>query len=230
MRPVCFEDRAEAGVRLAERLKGIPARNPVVLAIPRGGIEVGAPMARVLGAELDVVLSRKLRAPHQPELALGAVSESGEVYLNEVGMGVKEASRAYIDEERRRQMMEIEHRTRMFRGVRPRAPLAGRTVIVTDDGMATGSTMTAALHTVRAGNAREIIAAIPVATRERLDTITGLCDRIVCLCEPEEFWAVAQFYRRFDEVSDERVVALLRECGQPSQADGSARALGGARR
>jgi predicted phosphoribosyltransferase len=212
---ITFADREEAGWMLVERLRGEGLEKPLVLAIPRGGVEVGAVLARGLGAELDVVLSRKLRAPHQPELALGAVSETGEVYLNHFASAMTDAGDAYVEAERKRQMAEIERRRGLVRAVRPQAPIAGRTVIVTDDGIATGATMIAALHTVRAAGARTIIVAVPVAAPDRIDAIRPLCDRVVCLQEPEAFWAIGQFYRDFEQVADERVLELLRDFGRP---------------
>jgi putative phosphoribosyl transferase len=211
-----FADRAEAGWLLVERLRGESLEKPLVLAIPRGGVEVGAVLARGLGAELDVVLSRKLRAPHQPELALGAVSENGEVYLNHFASAMTDAGDAYVEAERQRQLGEIARRKTMFRAVRPRAPIAGRTVILTDDGIATGATMIAALHWVRSAGAKEIVVAVPVAAPDRLDAIRPLCDRLVCLEEPEAFWAIGQFYRDFEQVEDARVVELLRDYGLPA--------------
>lgn len=213
--PITFADREEAGWMLVERLRGEALEKPLVLAIPRGGVEIGAVLARGLGAELDVVLSRKLRAPHQPELALGAVSESGEVYLNHFASAMTDAGDAYVEAERQRQLAEIERRRALIRAVRPQAPIAGRTVIVTDDGVATGATMIAALHTVRAAGARKIIVAVPVGAPDRIDALRPLCDRIVCLQEPEAFWAIGQFYRDFAQVEDERVLELLRDFGRP---------------
>lgn len=213
--PITFADRDEAGWMLVERLRGEALEKPLVLAIPRGGVEIGAVLARGLGAELDVVLSRKLRAPHQPELALGAVSESGEVYLNHFASAMTDAGDAYVEAERQRQLAEIERRRALIRAVRPQASIAGRTVIVTDDGVATGATMIAALHTVRAAGARKIIVAVPVAAPDRIDALRPLCDRIVCLQEPEAFWAIGQFYRDFAQVEDERVLELLRDFGRP---------------
>jgi len=215
MNEITFSDRTEAGWRLVERLRGETLRDPLVLAIPRGGVEVGAALARGLGAELDVVLSRKLRAPHQPELALGAVAEDGTVHLNHFAAAMTDAGDAWIEAERRRQVAEIERRSGIFRRIRPKAPIAGRTVILTDDGIATGATMIAALHTVRAAGAAEVIVAVPVASSERLAAIRGLCDRVICLIEPEVFWAVGQFYRHFAQVEDDRVVELLRQYGSP---------------
>jgi predicted phosphoribosyltransferase len=215
MNEITFSDRTEAGWRLVERLRGETLRDPLVLAIPRGGVEVGAALARGLGAELDVVLSRKLRAPHQPELALGAVAEDGTVHLNHFAAAMTDAGDAWIEAERRRQVAEIERRSDIFRRIRPKAPIAGRTVILTDDGIATGATMIAALHSVRAAGAAEIIVAVPVGSPDRLAAIRGLCDRVICLIEPEVFWAVGQFYRHFAQVEDDRVVELLREYGSP---------------
>ena len=192
-----FNDRDEAGWMLVERLRGACLRKPLVLAIPRGGVEVGAAIARGLGAELDVVLSRKLRAPNQPELALGAVSETGEVYLNHFASAMSDAGSTYVEAERRRQMAEIDRRRAMFRAVRPQATIAGRTVILTDDGLATGATMIAAIRTVRSAGAAEIVVAVPVGAPDRIDVIRPLVDRVVCLIEPADFWAVGQFYRSF---------------------------------
>jgi len=211
-----FHDRDEAGWRLVERLRGSRVEKPLVLAIPRGGVEVGAAIARGLGAELDVVLSRKLRSPHQPELAIGAVTENGEVYLNHFAAAMTDVGSSFIEAERRRQLDEINRRKTAIRAVRPRAEIAGRTVILTDDGIATGATMIAALKMVRAAGAREIIVAVPVGAPDRIDALRPLCDRVICLFEPIDFWAVGQFYRHFEQVSDTRVIELLREYGLPA--------------
>ena len=210
-----FTDREEAGWILMERLRGQPLHDPVVLAIPRGGVETGAAIARGLGCELDVVLARKLRAPHQPELALGAVSEDGDVSLNDFATALTDSGSAFIEAERQRQLAEITRRRTMFRAVRPQADVKGRTVILTDDGIATGATMIAAIHTVRAAGAKEIIVAVPVGATARINAIRPLCDRVICLQEPEDFWAIGQFYRTFEQVEDERVVELLRDYGLP---------------
>ncbi len=208
-----FNDRAEAGSLLVERLRDTDTNSekPLVLAIPRGGIEVGAAIARGLGCELDVVLSRKLPAPQQPELALGAISESGVVYLNRFAAAMTNAGNASIEAERTRQFAEIDRRRKMFRAVRPQADVRGRTVILTDDGIATGATMIAALKTVRASGAKKLIVAVPVGPTDRIEALRPLCDRVECLIKPADFWAVGQFYRDFEQVSDERVVELLRE-------------------
>jgi predicted phosphoribosyltransferase len=143
------------------------------------------------------------------------VSESGEVYLNHFASAMTDAGDVYVEAERKRQLAEIERRRGLVRAVRPQAAIAGRTVIVTDDGIATGATMIAALHTVRAAGAREIIVAGPVGAPDRIDAIRPLCDRVVCLQEPGAFWAIGQFYRDFEQVDDERVLELLRDYGRP---------------
>ena len=218
-----FTNREQAGRQLASALRGLTLENPIVLAIPRGGVTVGAALARELGAELDVVLSRKLHAPEQPELAIGAVSEDGQVYLNPLAEEVLEFAEEYLAQERQKQLAEIRRRREVFRSVRPQAELAGRTVIVTDDGIATGATMIAALHWVRTQSPREVIVAVPVASPDRLTEIASWCDRIVCLLQPEQFWAVGQFYEDFAQVDDEQAVALLRQY-QQTQPTTAARA------
>lgn len=215
-----FRNREEAGRRLAERLERLGLVDPLVLAIPRGGVEVGAAIARELGAELDVVLARKLRAPEQPELALGAVSETGEIYLNDAAVALTGPAGDELEQERRHQMEEIARRSRLFRAARPRAEIAGRSVIVTDDGLATGATMIAGLRSVRPQRPRELICAVPVAPPERLAEVRELCDQLVCLMAPSQFWAVGQFYDDFSQTSDEEVLELLREFASPRPGGG----------
>ncbi len=205
-----FRNREEAARLLARRLKGRSLRDPLVLAIPRGGVVTGAVLARELGAELDVVLSRKLRAPFQPELAVGSIAENGQVYLEPHARESLELTEAYLDRERQHQLDEIARRKALIRGVRPPAPIKGRSVIVTDDGIATGSTMIAALQVARAQEPHELIAAVPVAPPDRLAEVARYCDEVVCLLTPAEFWAIGQFYEDFDQVEDTEVVELLR--------------------
>jgi predicted phosphoribosyltransferase len=206
-----IHNREDAARQLARALRGRTLHDPLVLAIPCGGVVTGAVLARELGAELDVVLSRKLRAPHSSELAVGAVGEDGHVYMDpEVAVWL-DLSPGYLEGERRQQLEEIRRRQQLFRGDRPPAPVAGRTVIVTDDGIATGSTMIAALQTTRGRGPGELIVAVPVASPDRLDTIRRWCDSVVCLLAPESFRAVGQFYADFTQVEDEEAVALLRE-------------------
>lgn len=217
-----FRDREDAARRLAQRLKGRVLRHPLVLAIPRGGVVTGAVLARELGAELDVVLSRKLRAPRQPELAVGAIAEDGSVYLNPDTRPLLHGREEYLAEECRHQVAEIARRKELVRGVRPPAPVAGRSVIVTDDGIATGSTMIAALQSIRAQGPAELIVAVPVASPDRLAEVHRWCDDLVCLLVPEEFWAIGQFYADFTQVEDGQVVSLLREAARPADPSGPA--------
>ncbi len=206
-----FRDRTEAGGLLAERLAGVPLVRPLVLAIPRGGVVVGAELARRLDAELDVVLSRKLRAPLQPEYALGAVAEDGSVVLNPDAATLIREAGEYLQAERQYQLQEIARRQQLYRAVRPAATVAGRSVIVTDDGIATGSTALAALQTVRAQKPHELILAVPVGSPERLAQLARHCDRLIYLLAPEDFTAVGQFYEDFEPVEDEEVLRELQD-------------------
>jgi putative phosphoribosyl transferase len=208
-----FRDREDAGWRLARRLKGRELRNPLVLAIPRGGVVTGVVLASELGAELDVVLARKLRAPGQPELAIGAISEDGDVFFNALARKAPGVTEAYLCDERAHQLEEIRRRRRLFRAVRPETHVSGRSVIVTDDGMATGSTMLAALRVLNTRVPHEIIVAVPVAPRDMVELIRGQCSHVECLLALIEFDAVGSFYADFRQIEDEEVVRLLREFG-----------------
>ena len=212
-----FADREDAARQLATILRALALHDPVVLAIPRGGVVTGAVLARELGADLDVVLSRKLRAPYQPELAIGAVGEGGEVYLNHHIDGAVMVDRSYLEAERQRQVKSIEERQQLFRAGRARAPLTARSVILTDDGIATGSTMIAAIRVVKTFKPQELIVAVPVAPMSQLNEFRSLCDRFICLKAPADFHAVGQFYRSFKTVQDEEVVRLLREAASAPQ-------------
>jgi predicted phosphoribosyltransferase len=214
-----FRNREEAGFRLAARLKGRAFRDPLVLAIPHGGVVTGAVLASELNAELDVALCRKLRAPGWPEFAIGAVTEDGGALLTEdaAALGVPEW---YLVQERNHQLAEINRRARLFRRVRPPAAVAGRSVIVTDDGIATGSTMTAALKLLRAQGAHELVVAVPVAAADSLAGVRRWCDDAVCLLCPDGFRAVGQFYEDFPQIEDAQVVALLRDHGVPRPSPG----------
>jgi predicted phosphoribosyltransferase len=205
-----FRNRTDAGSQLAEPLRGRKLVAPLILAIPRGGVVVGAVLARELGAELDVLLARKLRAPEESELAIGAISESGHVYLTpetEESLAFRED---YLGRERRHQLEEIARLQKLFRGSRPPAEVAGRSVVVTDDGLATGSTMIAALQALRPQSPREVIVAVPVAPSEAVLAVRPWCDEVLCLLCPETLFAVGQFYEDFSPVEDDQVKALLR--------------------
>jgi putative phosphoribosyl transferase len=204
-----FRDRADAGRRLAELLKGRSFVRPVVLAIPRGGVVTGVVIAKEIGAELDVVLSRKLRAPLQPELAIGSISEDGRIDLAHFARKSAGVTDEYLAEECGHQLGEIERRKRLFRKTRPAVALGGRSVIVTDDGIATGATMIAALRTVRAKKPKELIVAVPLAAPERLEEVGKSCDEVVCLQSDSSFDAVGQFYEDFAQVDDDEAAELL---------------------
>lgn len=203
-----FTNREHAASLLAEKLKPLSLTDPLILAIPRGGIVQGAVLARELNAELDVVISRKLRAPDQPELAIGAVSEDGQIYLDEYASALN-ISESYLEDQARFQMKEIESRKALFRGGNPPAKISGRSVIITDDGIATGSTMIASVKIIRDQNPKELIIAVPVIPRDRVENFRKLADQFICLHAPAEFYAVGQFYEDFSQVEDETVVQLL---------------------
>lgn len=205
-----FRDREDAAQQLAAAMRDSKLNNPLILAIPRGGVVTGAVLARELGGDLDVVLSRKLRAPSQPELAIGAISEDGQVHLNRRAVEALGVTDEYLQQERQHQLSEIARRKRLFRSVRPEARVSGRTVIVTDDGIATGSTMMAAMQTVRAQRPAQLIVAVPVAPLDRLPSFKACCDQFVCLYSPAEFWAVGQFYDAFPTIEDDQVLDILR--------------------
>lgn len=208
-----FRDREDAAHQLADRLEGRSWHRPLVLAIPRGGVVVGAVLAARLGAELDVVLSRKLRAPGQPELALGAIAEDGLVYVNHYAQVYGEGLKQHLAAEQRRQLAEISRRKALIRAVRLPAACEGRSVIVTDDGIATGSTMIAALQTVRARHPKELVVAVPVAPPERLPEVRQWCDELICLYAPADFLAVGEFYQDFPQITEDELLALLRAAG-----------------
>lgn len=203
-----FHDRAHAGRLLAERLRGLRFDDPVVLAVPCGGLAVGAPIASALHAELDVVLVRKVRHPLQAELAIGAVGEGAEPILNE--RACRGLDRHTIDCEVLRREREVVDRLACFRAIRPPAALQGRDVILVDDGVATGATIEAALEVVQRRRPGRLIVALPVAPASCLDRLGELASEVVCLKSPEEFGAVGQFYEEFAQVDNESACATLR--------------------
>ncbi|MCX7889433.1 MAG: phosphoribosyltransferase family protein [Rhodobacteraceae bacterium] len=210
-----FRDRAEAGRRLAGALAPLALRDPVVLALPRGGVPVAAEIAARLKAPLDLILVRKLGVPGQEELAAGAVAEGAVVFNPGVlaALGRTEADFAAAVAARR---AEIERRRALFLGGRAPADVAGRTAIVVDDGIATGATARAALACLRARGAAAVVLAVPVAAPDSLEALAPLADRIVCLERPADFRAVGLHYADFTQVGDEEVIAILdRFAGRP---------------
>ena len=206
-----YRDRAEAGRLLGYSLKSQRLERPVVLGIPRGGLVVAREMARMLDGDLDIVLARKLRTPDNPELAFGSVSETGKLFLDESLVGLMGISLDYIQQERDFQMAEIARRMALVRAVLPKTELAGREVIVTDDGVATGSTLQAALWAARHEKPSRLIAAMPVGPEDTVRRLSADCDDMIVARVPAYFSAVGQFYLRFDQVEDNEVIAMLRE-------------------
>ncbi|HZD25151.1 MAG TPA: phosphoribosyltransferase [Alphaproteobacteria bacterium] len=206
-----FADRSEAGRRLAERLLGYRDAAPVVLALPRGGVPVGFEIARALGAPLDLVLVRKLGAPGQPELAIGAVVDGPRPHtvINTEIRRMLSVSQPYLDEESRRQLEEIARRRTRYLGERSPAPVVGHTAILVDDGIATGATMRVAVQAVRAARPRQVVVAVPVASSKAVEALRAEADAVICLETPEPFYAIGLFYDDFHQVTDGEVVELL---------------------
>jgi putative phosphoribosyl transferase len=212
-RKTILADRAEAGRLLAERLAALRLDAPLVLALPRGGVPVAAEIARKLGAPLDVAHVRKIGAPGQPELAIGAVADGDEpeIVLNDSLVAALGLDADYIAAEVRRELAAIDQRRDAYAPLRPAVEPAGRAVIVVDDGVATGMTMQAALRHAKRRKPARLVAAAPVASREAVALLKREADAVVCLAAPRNFGSVGAFYRDFGQVSDEEVVALLRE-------------------
>ena len=203
-----FDSRLDAGRRLAKALAAYRGRNPLVLAVPRGAVEMGAAIARELEGELDVVLVKKLRAPYSPEFAVGAVDETGWTYIAPHAAAAG-AGPEYLEKEKAVELELLRKRRAQYTPARAPADPAGRVAIVVDDGIATGASMIAALHSVRARNPAKLVCAIPVAPPDSVEQVRPYADEVVCLETPEDFMAVGQFYRSFPQVEDEDVVALL---------------------
>ena len=216
-----FPDRNEAGRRLAERLLHLKDKRPVVLALPRGGVPVGYEVAKALGAPLDLVFVRKIGAPFQPELALGAVADGGHpiTVLNEQLVGRLEISETFLEEETKRKLAEIDRRREVYKAGRPRLNVKGCTAIVVDDGIATGATVRAALQSVRKGAPDRLVLAVPVAPPETIEALESEADEVICLEAPVLFFAIGQFYRNFEQLSDQEVVEWLKRAAEVIDAE-----------
>ena len=212
-----FRDRHEAGQLLAKELVSLRGQKDlIVLGVPRGGVVVAYEVARALGAPLDVYITRKIGAPYNPELAIGAVASDGTLVLDHniiEHMGVPEG---YVQEETARQRQEIQRRLAAYRGSRPEVDLQGKTVILVDDGVATGATTLASLRAIKARRPAQLILAVPVGPEDVIQILSGEADQVICLSAPEVFWAVGAFYEVFDQTSDAEVVKLLREAEEPT--------------
>jgi putative phosphoribosyl transferase len=208
---VPFTDRIHAGAALAARLLELPLLDPdpVVVALPRGGVPVGAVVADTIGAPLDVIIVRKLGVPSQPELAMGAIGEGGCRVLNhEVIDALRIPSRDLAAVEHR-ERLELAQRARRLRAGRPPRSLLNRTVVLVDDGLATGSTARAAMEVARAQGAQRVVLAVPVAPKDTVRELARIADAVVCVASPEPFRAIGQWYRDFRPITDDEVVRLL---------------------
>ena len=207
-----FSDRRDAGRRLARLLRDHADEKPVVLALPRGGVPVAAPVAIAFGAPLDVVVVRKLGVPGQPELAMGAVVEAGRpvTIRNEAIIRVAHVSEVEFDEVRAAELAEAQRRRELYVGRGRRLSLKGRAVIVIDDGIATGASMRAAVKAVRKQQPARLVVAVPVAARTSLEALRGEVDDIVCVDVRDDLRAIGVYYDDFEQVSDDEVIAALR--------------------
>ncbi|MGE5543164.1 MAG: phosphoribosyltransferase [Bacillota bacterium] len=204
-----FRDRKEAGRLLLREVEALGLASPVVLGIPRGGVVVAAEVARGLGAPLDVIIPRKIGAPFNAELAIGAIAQDGTMILDEAMVRALRVERGYIEREAHRQAAEIERRLWVYRGDRPAVALGSMDVIVVDDGIATGLTVTAALRSVGNQSPSSVVLAVPVAPAEAVERLMPEVDHFVCLATPAPFYAVGQWYAHFDQVEDDEVISIL---------------------
>lgn len=234
-----FANRRRAGVALAARILSLDAEGdgllgrhgrespsahgaPVVLALPRGGVPVGFEIAIALQAPLDVLLARKIGAPGNPELGIGAVAEDGTIVLSEEALRSLQVSAEQLEHSTAIAQDQLRERARLYRAGRAPVPLAGRTAIVVDDGLATGGTARAAVRAARTKGAGKVVLAAPVGARSTVSALRGDADEVVCLLEPEPMWAIGVWYRNFRQVSDEEVLSLLACARERSDADAAA--------
>lgn len=206
-----FRDRDQAGEELAKALEPYRGKKPVVLAIPRGGIVVGYHVAAHLGCPLDIVVPRKIGAPFNPEFAIGAVAEDGSVLLDEGAISSLRVPQSYIHSKIEEEVKEIKRRISTYRSGRPEVSLKGRTAIVVDDGIATGATMRVAVKFVKSKQPMAVVVATPVAPREVIQLLKEEADDVVCLATPEPFFAIGQFYEKFEQLDDYDVIELLKK-------------------
>lgn len=211
-----FDNRVEAGKRLASALEDFAGKNAIILAIPRGGVVVGYEIAKALSLPLDVIIPRKIGAPDNPELAIGAMTEDGTVILDNNLIAYLGVQQDYIEEESERQKHEIERRLKFYRQNEPYPRLKGLEVIIVDDGIATGSTMKAALASVKNKGAKTVTIAVPVAPPSTIKELKNGADRVVSLYTPEFFQAIGQFYSDFNQTTDEEVIQLLKQSKRKS--------------
>ncbi len=216
-----FPDRQDAGARLARELVSLAGERPVIVALPRGGVPVAFEIARTLGAPLDILAVRKLGAPGDPELGVGAVAEDGTGVLDAGSAAMHGMTQSTLDATLALESRELRRRVEHYRDGRPSIPVQGRTVIVVDDGLATGLTDLAAVRALRKRGAHRIVVAVPVGSREAVSMLAEEADRVVCLEVPPRLFGVGMWYRDFAPVADEHVIALLAEAGRDETARSS---------
>lgn len=209
-----FEDRRQAGEKLAELLTQYKGQQPLILAVPRGGVAVAEPVWETIGGELDLIITRKLGAPYQPELAIGAVSSDGFVMVNENLTSRLNITEDFVKEAAENEQKEISRRLNLYRGSRPLPEVNQRLVILIDDGVATGYTLLAALRSLQEKRPARLVLAVPVGPPDTLDKLEREVDDLVYVKAPGNFAAVGQFYRRFDQTSDREVVEIMNKSWQ----------------
>ena len=210
-RGTTFTDRADAGRRLATALRSRGIEADLVLAVPRGGLPVGRPVADALDAPLDIVVAKKIGAPGNPEYAIGAVASDGTVWRNERAIRYTNASDEYFERHRRAEAESAREKARRYRGGDWEPDVSGKRVVLVDDGVATGATVRACLRMLKEGKPTRLVLAVPVGSPETIDELGDLADEVVCIESPAYFRAVGQAYRRFDQVSDEEAMRYLDE-------------------
>lgn len=207
-----FSNRTDAGKQLAKKLEFVKEQNPIILAIPRGGVVVADAVASFLGCKLDIIVSRKIGAPFNSELAIGAVLHDGSYFPNSEVVKMLQIPQSYIDSEKAEQMKEIQRRLISYRGS-VHYDFVGKTVVLVDDGLATGATMVVAALWVKKQKPKNIIVAVPVGSRETVQKLAEIVDEVVVLSIPDFFNAVGQFYKNFDQVDDKEVQEIMRKYG-----------------
>ncbi len=220
---ITFRDRKAAGKALAQRLAGMNLADPVVLALPRGGVPVGAEIAETLQAPLDLVLVRKIGVPYQPELAAAAVVDGGdaEIVVNDEVMRLAGITDEYIQAEAKTELLEIERRRHIYLEGRPRVPIENRTLILVDDGIATGASIRAAIAALRRKNPKKLIVAVPVAPLDTVAKLGSSVDEVICLETPDPFYAIGMHYDDFHQVPDDEVIELMNEAARDEAHVGS---------
>ena len=204
-----FRDREDAGRRLAKRLARYQGENPVIFALPRGGVPIGYEVAHALKTPLDVFIARKLGAPNQPELGIGAVAQDGTLVLNERIVEAIGVSKEYVRCIAVEEIEEAQRRLKLFRGERPEPEVRERTAILVDDGIATGVTTWAAIVALRRRDPRRLVLAVPVCAAQPAESLRGEVDKLICLEAPSDLMAISIWYQHFEQTSDEEVIELL---------------------